>query len=194
MKTRIKLKSIDQSKVGLIGEIIEEQWVSNVTDDNAIYRDEKLDITMCPSEETYNKTFEKKNTEEPMQVLTKCNKTTVNREEYSKVSLVKKEDQTVEVRDEIKSSKVTVEPEMQDESEALAALDAVVCKTSVAVSELTQNATITSCIVKEPANEPVSSIQEIEPYSPTTEPSSIERKISVPTVKRVSPSVHLVRV
>ena len=77
MKARIKLKSIDQSKVGLIGEIIEEQWVSNVTDDNAIYRDEKLDITMCPSEETYNKTFEKKNTEEPMQVLTTCNKTTV---------------------------------------------------------------------------------------------------------------------
>ena len=46
---------------------------------------------------------------------------------YLKNSLVKSEHQPEEVKEEIKLSDATVEPEMQDESEDLAALAAVVC-------------------------------------------------------------------
>ena len=61
-------RSIER-KVGLLGEIVEKQLVSNVTDDNGIYRKEKLDITMCPTEETGLKTFK---TERKLKKLCKC--------------------------------------------------------------------------------------------------------------------------
>ena len=66
-----------------------------------------------------------------------CDKNSWERDVYLKTSLVKSEHQLEEVNKEIKLSDATVEPEMQDESEA-----AVVCKNSSAVNTLTQNETI----------------------------------------------------
>ena len=144
-----------KKKVEVIGEIIEEQGSSNVTDDNDNHRDEKLGayVTMCPAKETDIKIFEKEYTKGTMQAVNICNKTTVETEVESELSLFKSEDKTVEVKVEVESFKAPVEPEMQEESDALAALDAVVCKNSSAVSELTQDETTKSCTLKESPNE-----------------------------------------
>ena len=116
-----------------------------------------------------------------MQAVIICNKTTLETEVFSERSIVKSEDRTMEVAEEIESSEATGEPEMQQESKALAALNAAVSQISSA--ELTKDDTRKSCTLTETSNDTITYNQEIVKYTCTEKYSNVKKNISVSSVK-----------
>ena len=102
---------------------------------------------------------------------------------YAELSLVKSENQTEEENEESEWSEATLDPNMQEEAEALVALKAAVCETKSAGSELPQDANIISWTLKKSYTEAVTYVQEIEQCSRTTESFHVEKNISPSAVK-----------